>query len=128
MVYGYEGEQPYTTETWPITDEIWYVPYKYYRLTKLIGFGSEEDVCGFIIIYEFPESDGWATESKLFGTTEPDNECIGSEIDLSNIGDIKQVDIIVDDEELGLSLNDDWQEHNEDFMGLVFFNSQGEEI
>ena len=51
-------------------DDIWWVPYRYYRLTKIKMYKNSANTSGFEVTYEPPDTDefvNWPTETRLFG-------------------------------------------------------------
>ena len=55
--------------------DVWYVEYRYYRLTEITMYKNEHNTSGFRVTYEVPDDfSGWATETHLFGYDDETSE------------------------------------------------------
>ena len=57
-------------EVGTITTNLWYVPYRNYRLTKIEMFKNGHNTAGFTLTFSPPSSyTGWPDETHTFGNT-----------------------------------------------------------
>ena len=69
MVYGYENSGN------TITDDIWYVPYRDYTLTRVKLFKDDDYATGFDATFSAPASySGWPDYTHRFGTNAATDE------------------------------------------------------